>query len=201
MTALMGVLLIFILERPVFLREYANKTYGMTPYFIAKSIVEAPFQLIFPFLTSLITYFPIGFTAEFDKFLIFTLVLMVLVFCSTSVGFFVGCLFDNASKATPASMMIMLPYIIFGGYFVNLKDVYVWLRWIQYISPLRYSTEALLRNEFEDNSDYSAEFQKIYERYDYNFGLWPCIGMLFLLSFVFRIGALIALKLTVAKVQ
>ncbi|CAI2359700.1 unnamed protein product [Moneuplotes crassus] len=201
MTGMMGVLLVFILERPVFLREHANKTYGLTSYFITKSLVEAPFQLLFPIITSLIVYFPVGMTADFDKFLIFTLVLVVLVFSATSVGFFLGCLFDNSSVATPASMMVLLPYIIFGGYFVNLKDVYVWLSWLQYISPLRYSTEALLRNEFEDNSDYSEDFQRIYEGFDYNIGLWTCIGILTILSFVFRAGAYVALRLTVSKVQ
>ncbi|CAI2360246.1 unnamed protein product [Moneuplotes crassus] len=201
MTGLMGVLLVFILERPVFLREHANNTYGLTSYFTSKSMVEAPFQVMFPILTSIMVYFLVGLTAEFDKFLIFTLVLVVLVFCSTSVGFFIGCLFDNPSVATPASMIIMMPYMMFGGYFVNLKDVYVWLRWIQYLSPLRYSTEALMRNEFEDNEEYSQEFQEIYEKYDYNIGLWPCIGILALLSILFRIGAYISLRLTVTKVQ
>lgn len=201
MTGMMSVLLVFITERPVFLREYANKTYGVMPYFMSKSLVEAPFQLLFPILISLITYFAVGFTAEIGKFLIFCLILMTVVFTATSVGFFLGCLFDNSSKATTGSMLFMMPYFIFGGYFVNLKDVYVWLRWLQYLSPIRYSMEALLRNEFEDNSDYSADDQKVYEQYDYNIGLWGCIGLLFLWAVIFRIVAVIALRVTVAKVQ
>lgn len=64
----------------------------------------------------------------------------------------------------------MMPYIIFGGFFVNLNTVYVWLRWITYLSPIRYATEALLRNELEDNGDYSDEDQ-IYKAFDYNTGL------------------------------
>jgi len=67
-------------------------------------------------------------------------------------------------------MLIIAPYLIFGGYFVNLKTVYSWLRWLQYISPIRYSTEALLRNELEDNDDYTEEDQ-IYKNFDYNTGL------------------------------
>lgn len=97
--------------------------------------------------------------------------------------------------------MFMLPIFIFGGYFVNLGDVYVWLRWLQYLSPVRYSMEALLRNEFEDNSDYSAEDQKVYERYHYDIGLWGCIGLLFLYAVVFRIIAMLFLRLTISKVQ
>jgi len=44
MTALYSVLLTFLSERPVFLREYANRMYGIWTYFVSKSIVEIPFQ-------------------------------------------------------------------------------------------------------------------------------------------------------------
>lgn len=118
---------------------------------------------------------------------------------ATSIGFFVGCAIPNASIATASVTLIMLPFILFGGYFVNLDDVYVWLRWIQYLSPIRYSTEALIRNEFEDNSKYSG--QVTYEQYNYDLGLNPCIIILAAIAVVFRIGALAALRLTVAKVQ
>jgi len=47
-----SVLLLFITERPVFLREYAAKSYGIIPYYISKTIVEIPFEIFFPILTS-----------------------------------------------------------------------------------------------------------------------------------------------------
>jgi len=50
MMSLFSVLLLFLVERPVFLREYASKMYGVWSYFISKSIIEIPFQLIFPFI-------------------------------------------------------------------------------------------------------------------------------------------------------
>jgi ABC-type multidrug transport system permease subunit len=93
----------------------------------------------------------------------------------------------------------MLPFILFGGFFVNLGDVYVWLRWIQYLSPIRYSTEALLRNEFEDNPKYAG--MVTYEKYHYDLGLGACLGILAALSIAFRLFALLALRLTVSKVQ
>ena len=44
----------------------------------------------------------------------------------------------------------MIPIILFAGIIVNLDTSYVWIRWIQYISPLRYGLEVLHRVEFED---------------------------------------------------
>jgi hypothetical protein len=42
MNSLMSALMTFQGERPVFLREYANKSYKTLPYFLSKSIIEIP---------------------------------------------------------------------------------------------------------------------------------------------------------------
>ena len=47
-TYMQSVLLLFIEEKPVFIREYASKTYGVWSYYISKSIVEAPFEILAP---------------------------------------------------------------------------------------------------------------------------------------------------------
>jgi hypothetical protein len=46
MTHLMGNLLAFQDERPVFLREQANKMYHVFPYYAAKMILEIPVLII-----------------------------------------------------------------------------------------------------------------------------------------------------------
>lgn len=40
MGAFFGVLTVFQIERPVFLREQANKMYGLVPYFMTKNMLE-----------------------------------------------------------------------------------------------------------------------------------------------------------------
>lgn len=200
MTALFSVLLTFLSERPVFLREYANKMYGVWPYFVSKSIIEIPFQALIPFMVAIITYFAVGLTAEADRFFLHALILILDVLCATSFGFFVGCAVTNESAANALVSLLMLPFILFAGYFVNLDDVYVWLRWIEYISPIRYSTEALIRIEFENNDKYSA-YTAPYDKLNYNIGLSNCIIVLAALSIAFRVLALVFLKVTVARVQ
>mmetsp|Transcript_8049 Transcript_8049/g.7127 ORF Transcript_8049/g.7127 Transcript_8049/m.7127 type:complete len:428 (+) Transcript_8049:232-1515(+) len=74
-----SVVLMFITERPIFLREYANNTYSIWNYFLSKTIVETPLQLIFPILLSLMVYFAVGLTITFERFMIFTLVLIANV--------------------------------------------------------------------------------------------------------------------------
>jgi hypothetical protein len=64
--SMFNALLVFQQERPVFLRESANKMYTVLPYFIAKNIVDMPFNFITPLITSLIVYFAFGFYNSFS---------------------------------------------------------------------------------------------------------------------------------------
>lgn len=57
MMNMFNTLMVFQLERPVFLREQANKMYGVLPYFLAKNITDLPVLLLTPLLTALINYF------------------------------------------------------------------------------------------------------------------------------------------------
>ena len=57
MMNLFNCLLVFQKERPVFLREQANKMYGVKPYFTAKVLMDTPILVIAPLLAVTILYF------------------------------------------------------------------------------------------------------------------------------------------------
>ena len=48
-------------ERPVFLREQANKMYNVLPYYVAKMLAELPVFVAVPLIFNAVTYFMIGF--------------------------------------------------------------------------------------------------------------------------------------------
>lgn len=51
---------VFPHERPIFLKEYGSKLYGVGPYFIGRYISELPSNFIVPILYGTIVYFWIG---------------------------------------------------------------------------------------------------------------------------------------------
>jgi hypothetical protein len=55
-----NAILVFQAERPVFLREQANKMYSVFPYFMAKTLMDTPILLFTPFLATIICYFGTG---------------------------------------------------------------------------------------------------------------------------------------------
>ena len=62
MQNLMGTILTFQGERPVFLREQANQMYTVGAYYMAKIMIETPVLLLTPMIYSLIVYFGVGTT-------------------------------------------------------------------------------------------------------------------------------------------
>lgn len=65
-----------------------------------------------------------------------------------------GTAFQNESVALAITPLIISPIIIFSGVFFDPNTSYVWIRWLQWISPIRYAAESLMRNEFDGNHKY-----------------------------------------------
>jgi len=99
MMNLMGTVLTFSDERPVFLREQANQTYGVVPYYFSKIILEMPIIMFLPLLINAIIYFGIGFQEDASNFFRFYLALLCLVICATSFGYFLSSIFTKAEIA------------------------------------------------------------------------------------------------------
>jgi hypothetical protein len=60
MMNMMGTILTFQQERPVFLREQANKMYTVGAYYLGKIAAETPILCFTPMLFTVIIYFKIG---------------------------------------------------------------------------------------------------------------------------------------------
>ena len=69
----MGTTQVFQTERPVLLREQANKMYDVVPYYMTKMIAEMPVYLVIPAISVPIVYFGIGFTITLHQYLYFLL--------------------------------------------------------------------------------------------------------------------------------
>lgn len=152
---MMSSLLTFQIERPIFLREQANKMYAIIPYYVAKILIDAPAVIIAPMLFSVIVYFKIGLTIAASQFFYFYLILFLVAECSVSLGYFVSSLFDKEESAVAIAPIIMMPLILFGGQFSNSGNLQAWISWFQYVSPIRYGFEALVINEF-DSRNYNS---------------------------------------------
>lgn len=57
------------------------------------------------------------------------------------MGVAISSTFRNVTTALQVAPMVMLPFILFGGFLIPVEDVPIYVRWFTWISPVRYGME------------------------------------------------------------
>jgi len=132
------------MEIPIILREYKSGLYHLASWYVAKNVSELPIQLFIPlvFLTPL--YFLVGIGQSIWIFLKILLMLMLVNSSAIGLGYMVSCIVRRVDVAPLVGIVFLLPFLLFGGLFVNSDTIPVYFAWIKYISPIKYCFESLM---------------------------------------------------------
>jgi ABC-type multidrug transport system permease subunit len=152
MNAIQNVILIFPDERPVFLREVNNNMYKVGPYFWAKVSSELPFSILMPSVFGCITYFSVGLNNTAGHFFMFLLTLILIYNAASGYSLIISAIFSNKQVAVTLTPVLIVPFMLFAGFFVATSSIPVWLREFEYISIYKYGYQALMQNEFNNNA-------------------------------------------------
>lgn len=192
-----SAIMVFPEERVIFLRDYANKLYGIITYYLTKNIVETPIILVNTFIFGCIIYHGVGLRDdEVVYFFRFLCIFLVLAWMSHSLGYFLGTSFEDLNTATIICQFTVIPFFLFSGFLINVHNMPIWLSWLQYFSPFRFCVEAGLKNEFVDNekSNFNAS-----EEYGMDLGMWNCVICMLCWGIFYRVMGGVMLKLMIKK--
>ncbi|GMH52576.1 hypothetical protein TrRE_jg4903 [Triparma retinervis] len=148
MSSVMGVLSTFGNERASFIRDYENQLYKVGPYLLAKVACEAPFYFFIPLTGATIMYFCVGFQNAASKYLNTAIVMVTLNYAGMSMGLILASLFSDIAVALLVAPLIIMPLMMFSGFFLNADSTPVYYSWIPWISPMKYAFSALAMNEY-----------------------------------------------------
>ena len=183
----------------MFLREQANKMYGVLPYYLAKIMSELPSFIVPPTLFTLITFFGIGFTRTADNFLIFWAMIISTVIAGVSFGYFISSTVKNPVAAMQLAPVIIMPLMLVGGFYVNQDSMPIWMRIFSYIAPFKYSFNTFARTEFEGSPYPLAE--RMLNFLDIQTSISECFLYQIILILCLQTASVIFLKLLVEKFQ
>lgn len=126
---ILGSILVFIDERPLFLREQANRMYGIIPYYVAKDLIDLPLNMFIPLFFSFF-YFGMGTDVTMYQFGSFYAIQFMVSLATAGYGQVVGSLFDTAETACFFCPVIMMPFVLFSGFITNVDTFPNWIGWV-----------------------------------------------------------------------
>lgn len=177
-------------DRTVFLREYSTNHYSITPYFLSKFTVECLETSLQVLAQNVVGFFMMGFQMNFLYF--FALSFILAVVC-TSIGVLIGSSVDDPNVALEFIPLLIVPQLLFAGFFIQISLIPELLRWAQYACSLTYAVRLALVSEFGDCTTESCvnllENNGVNQLDTY----WYWI-ILISLAVVFRVTAMIALR-------
>jgi ATP-binding cassette subfamily G (WHITE) protein 1 len=139
------------MERPVFLREVNNNMYTVSAYFWSKIFSELPMSVLMPTLQAVIVYFALGLNTEvWYKFLVFMTTSILCYNAFTGFGYILGTSISNKQVAVILTPVLIVPTMLFAGFFVNQDNIPIFLRPLREIAIFKYAYQAYMINEFTD---------------------------------------------------
>ena len=124
--------------------------YGIIPYYFSKLIIELPLTALFPIVFVSIIYYAVNFENAATNFFLFMLISVLLSWLGTLMGILVGALVKDLTLAIEIAPLIFVPFLLYAGFTTNSDNILPWLKFIEYLSPIRYAFEFFVTNEFED---------------------------------------------------
>nr|XP_054767931.1 protein white-like [Lytechinus pictus]XP_054767932.1 protein white-like [Lytechinus pictus] len=142
---------IFPLEMALIKREHFNGMYRVDAVFLSKVLVELPFQYLFlPVIFITIPYWLVGMYPHLSNFVIACVISILVTNSAVSFGYLLSAMSGTVAIALAITPPLLLPFMLFGGLFINLADIPPYIRWLSRLSWFSYSFEAFLINQWED---------------------------------------------------
>ncbi|KAK9269734.1 hypothetical protein L1049_001512 [Liquidambar formosana] len=139
-------------ERMMLEKERSSGMYKLSSYFMARTIGDLPMELILPTIFVIITYWMAGLKPTAGNFLYTLFALLFSILVSQGMGLALGALVMDQKSATILGSVIMLSFLLAGGYYV--QHVPPFISWIKYVSISHYTYKLLMGSQYKPNDTY-----------------------------------------------
>ncbi|GAB4849532.1 ABC transporter G member 9 [Ancistrocladus abbreviatus] len=139
-------------ERKMLAKERTSGMYRLSSYFLSRMVSDLPMELVLPTAYVTIVYWMAGLKSTTGSFFynLFSLLLSVLV--SQGMGLALGALVMDQKSATVLGSVIMLTFLLAGGFYV--QHVPSFIAWIKYLSISQYTYKLLLGSQYRRGETY-----------------------------------------------
>jgi len=139
-------------ERMILAKERSSGMYRLSSYFMARMVNDLPMELALPTAFIIITYWMTGLKPTPTSFLHYLFSLLYGVLVSQGLGLALGALVMDLKSATTLGSVIMLTFLLAGGYYV--QHIPPFISWVKYLSMFNYNYQLLLGSQYKPGDTY-----------------------------------------------
>ncbi|KAI9099904.1 P-loop containing nucleoside triphosphate hydrolase protein [Phlyctochytrium arcticum] len=141
------------LDFRVFDRERLDKMYGVVPYLTGWWIANFLLNVVVAVIFSVILYYMSGLrTDEGFHFAIFAWGNILMQLCTVAWAFFAISIARDFATASLIANSVFTFLSTSSGFYIQINEIPVYLRWFKDISYISYGYRLLSSNEFSENS-------------------------------------------------
>ncbi|RZC48744.1 hypothetical protein C5167_017175 [Papaver somniferum] len=185
----------------VFYKQRELCFYPAWAYAVPAAILKIPLSLLEAIVWTVLTYYVIGFSPEFGRFISQFVLLFAMHLASISMYRLVAAFFQTVVASSVAASYVVLFVLLFGGFVIPQPSMPAWLRWGFWISPMSYGEIGITVNEFlaprwQQMSSNTTLGRQTLESRGLNFDsyfYWISLGALLGFAILFNIGFTLAL--------
>ncbi|ETP44124.1 hypothetical protein F442_09262, partial [Phytophthora nicotianae P10297] len=181
--------------RSVFYKQRGANFFRTSAYVLATSITQIPLCIMETVVFGAIVYWMGGYVDAVDRFTVFLVTLFLCQMWFTSFFFFLSSASPNLTIAQPVMFVVVLFFMLFGGFLIAKDDIPDYLIWVYWIDPLAWCIRALSVNQYlapkfdvcvYKGTDYCAEYSQTVGKYTLSVfnleteSMWIWYGWIFL---------------------
>ncbi|CAG0901335.1 unnamed protein product, partial [Darwinula stevensoni] len=150
--AMMPTVVTYPLEVPVLLKEILNKWYSLKAYYVAKTMADVPFSVFCTLVYLVIVYYMTAQPMDFHRFFRYLVISVFVSVLAQSLGLLIGTLFPIQpycacfiwQAAVFVGPAFIAPFLLFSGFFLSVKAIPKYMRWVSNLSFLKYYFEGTM---------------------------------------------------------
>ncbi|CAL4985542.1 unnamed protein product [Urochloa decumbens] len=175
-------------ERPVLARERASGMYSLSSYFMSRMAGDLPMELALPTAFTVVVYLMAGLNPSPTAFALTLAVILSYVLVAGGLGLAVGAAMMDAKRASTLVTVIMLAYLLTGGFYVH--NVPGFMVWAKYTSFTYYGYRLLIAVQYGGHLRRMLPPEEVHGEA----GPAACVAALVAMFFGYRLLAYLALR-------
>ena len=177
------------LMKAVLKREYDAKLYRVSSFYIGLLGINFLICIMSTSILSFSTFWAVNLKSDFVTFLIYYAINIASYLLGSIFSVLLGTVL-SLSTSMAFAPFIFIFFQLLGGFYKSNEDYPVFIKWLTYISPYKYTMELYIASE----EDFSSITETMRESLQYTIGTYNCIIILASIYVFFFILSYLSLK-------